>query len=396
MLSMKHCAGLGLALRHALARSRSSSAGVVLLALTVWLPALTGCSYFPSSGPTAAQIEDSVEAAKQSGLKIVEITPEVLKILAEVPPAAPESIPEPSTMPWSDLIGVGDTLSVIILESGPGLFSPASSGSSSATFSLLVNLQGDILVPYAGRIPVAGHTPLEAATQIEYALRGKAVQPQVVISITGNRSNTVFVAGDIKSPGRYPLSPKGERLMDILTLAGGPTQPIAEVTVHFGREERLSVFPLSKVTPYSAENVALAPGDQITLIGRPRSILVFGASGKVAELPFNAPTVNMAQAVARAAGPSDPQADPTGVYLFRFEDAKIARALDLPQQDNARVIYHLDLLDAVSYFDMTAFEMRDKDLIYIANARINAVQKFMGLVSTLFTPVLVGKTVAGD
>jgi polysaccharide export outer membrane protein len=106
--------------------------------------------------------------------------------------------------------------------------------------------------------------------------------------------------------------------------------------------------------------------------------------------------VNMAQAVARAAGPSDPQADPTGVYLFRFEDAKIARALDLPQQDNARVIYHLDLLDAVSYFDMTAFEMRDKDLIYIANARINAVQKFMGLVSTLFTPVLVGKTVAGD
>ncbi len=105
-------------------------------------------------------------------------------------------------------------------------------------------------------------------------------------------------------------------------------------------------------------------------------------------------TLNLAQAVARASGPTDAQADATAVYLFRFEDARIARSLGLPNREDFPVIYHLDLLQAGSYFDMGAIEMHDKDLVYVANARINVVQKFMGLVQTLFTPVLVGRSVA--
>jgi polysaccharide export outer membrane protein len=237
---------------------------------------------------------------------------------------------------------------------------------------------------------VAGHTPLEVSNQIEHALLGKANQPQVLVTVTANRSNTVVVAGDVKAPGRYPLSPRGETLLDIITLAGGPTQLPTDTMVHFAREQRLSQFPLSKVGPYTPENVQLAPDDRIVLVSDLHSFLAFGASGKVADIPFNARTLTLAQAVARAQGPIDAQADPTAVYLFRFENPQTAHALGLVPQENLRVIYHLDLLTAGSYFDMSTIDVRDKDLIYVANARINVVQKFMGLVQTLLTPVLLG------
>jgi polysaccharide export outer membrane protein len=365
----------------------SGFASLVVCSLT-----LAACSWFPASGPTAAQLADSVEDDAGRGLKILDVTPGVMKILVEDKPVPIESLPEPSMMPWSDLIGIGDSLSVIVLEAGPGLFpQPLTAGSSpGATFSLLVDNQGQVFFPYAGRIPVAGHTPIEVGTQIEHALIGKANQPQVLVTVTTNRSNTVVITGDVKAPGRYPLSPRGESLLDIITLAGGPTQLPTDTTVHFAREQRLSEFPLTKVVPYASENVALAPDDRIVLVSNPRSFLVFGATGRVADVPFGGRQVSLAQAVARASGPADVQADPTAVYLFRFENHKVARALGLPPQEYHPVIYHLDLNAAGSYFDMGLIDVHDKDLIYVANARINLIQKFMNLAQSLLTPLLLG------
>ncbi len=108
------------------------------------------------------------------------------------------------------------------------------------------------------------------------------------MTIATNRSNTVVITGDVKSPGRYPLNPRGDNLLDIITIAGGPTALISDTTVQFARDQRTSIFPLSKVGPYTAENVALAPEDHIVLVGNLRSFLVFGATGRVADVPFNA------------------------------------------------------------------------------------------------------------
>ncbi len=66
--------------------------------------------------------------------------------------------------PWSDLIGIGDTLTVTLFEAGPGLF-PQPTNTTGVNFTLLVNSQGQIFFPYAGLIPVAGHTPMEVASR---------------------------------------------------------------------------------------------------------------------------------------------------------------------------------------------------------------------------------------
>ena len=57
------------------------------------------------------------------------------------------------------------------------------------------------------------------------------------------------------------------------------------------------------------------------------------------------------------------------------------------------VLYHANLLDPTTYFSVQQFAMRDRDVLYIANARANKLQKIMGIVSGVFTPLSVGKQV---
>jgi polysaccharide export outer membrane protein len=50
------------------------------------------------------------------------------------------------------------------------------------------------------------------------------------------------------------------------------------------------------------------------------------------------------------------------------------------------VIYHLNLMNTDSYFALQKFEVRDGDLIYIANARSNLLQRFLALIGQAFGP----------
>ena len=46
------------------------------------------------------------------------------------------------------------------------------------------------------------------------------------------------------------------------------------------------------------------------------------------------------------------------------------------------------MLDPQSYFLAQRFPLLDKDVVYVSNARTNALQKFVGILSQLFSPAL--------
>jgi polysaccharide export outer membrane protein len=63
----------------------------------------------------------------------------------------------------------------------------------------------------------------------------------------------------------------------------------------------------------------------------------------------------------------------------------------LPSQGNlVPVIYRLNLRQANSFFLARAFEMKNKDILYVANAPSDPVQKFLGLVGTVTAPAISG------
>ena len=373
-------------------------------ALIALISALAGgCSVLPAAGPTARQVDAGAEVATPDGLfaryEIIDITPAVVEALRTRPLdslLASFGDHRPSLEP---VIGIGDMVAISVWEAGSGgLFSGPlvadrfSAGSKSALIpEQVVARDGAISVPYAGRIQVLGRRPQDVQGLIENELAGKAIQPQVLVSVTKPISQTVTVTGEAAAGARIPLTMRGDRLLDVVATAGGVRSPVNETFIRLSRGNLTATVPMTTVVSNPRENIYLRPGDVLTLVRDPQTFLAVGALGNATELPFSADGITLAQALAKARGLSDFQADPTGTYIFRFEPAAVVRKLNpaskLLGTPLVPVVYRVDMRDPNSLFLTQAFRMRNRDLVYVSNAPFTELQKVLSVFSTVAAPV---------
>ena len=362
-----------------------------LLAATGLALSGAACTFLPAAGPTSAQITAAASSANETGFTIVDVTPAVLAELGKVkPPSFIGRFPV-GGMSGPRVIGVGDALSISIWEAGDGgLFSPGSAGSIVVGGSrqtqlppTLVDRTGEITVPYAGRIRVAGRTPREVEQVVVEKLGDRAIQPQAVVNIHTNTANTVNVLGDVGG-GQVPLTQRDDRLLDVIALAGGAKSPAYDTLVRLTRGSVTGTVSLQRVISDPRENISIKPGDTIVLLRSPQTFTSFGASNNVAQVAFEAETISLAEAMARVGGPNDQRADAAAVFLFRFEDPLIAQALTpgVTGTGAGRVplVYRIDLRSAEGYFYAQTFPVRDKDTIYVANAAAYDIAKFLAFI----------------
>ena len=99
----------------------------------------------------------------------------------------------------------------------------------------------------------------------------------------------------------------------------------------------------------------------------------------------------MAESVAAAGGLLDVQADPGSVFLYRREPRELAERLgvDCSKMDGPTVpvVYSVSFSDPAGYFLATRFQMRNKDVLFVANAQSVEITKFTQFISALTTPV---------
>lgn len=89
--------------------------------------------------------------------------------------------------------------------------------------SFRVEPDGSIVYAVLGRLAVAGRTEREIAALIEKELaNGWLNKPQVAVQVEQFRSRTIFVAGEVRTPGKYPLQ-GDSTLLEVLALAGSIT-----------------------------------------------------------------------------------------------------------------------------------------------------------------------------
>ncbi|WP_244475748.1 polysaccharide biosynthesis/export family protein, partial [Methylobacterium sp. Leaf466] len=296
------------------------------------------------------------------------------------------------------VIGVGDYVAVSVWEAGSGgLFSGPlvadrfSAGSKSAMIpEQVVSRDGAISVPYAGRIQVAGRRTQDVQSLIESELAGKAIQPQVLVSVTRPISQSVTVTGEVAAGARVPLSGKGDRILDVVAGAGGVKAPVNETFVRLSRGNLTATVPMTTIVSNPRENIFLRPNDVLTLVRDPQTFLAVGALGNATEIPFSAEGITLAQALAKSRGLSDNLADPAGAFIFRFEPASAVRRLkpDSPllATNLVPVVYRINMRDPNSLFLTQAFRMRNRDLIYVSNAPFSEVQKVLSVFSTVASP----------
>jgi len=262
-----------------------------------------------------------------------------------------------------------------------------------------VTRDGAISVPFAGRITVAGRTPLQVQDEIQQRLSQKAIEPQAIVTVAKSVTNTATVSGEVVGGARVPLSVGGDRLLDLIAEAGGAKAPVYNTFVRLSRGGVTVTIPMVQLVSNPAENIYAWPGDVLTLVQLPQTFSVFGATTQNTEVPFGAEKLTLAQALAKSGGLQDLRADPRGVFLFRFEPPSVVNALNAPAlatgpDGTSPVVYRLNLRDAKNYFYAQRFPMEDKDVIYVANAPLTELQKFFTLVNTITGPVISGVVVS--
>lgn len=368
---------------------------VALLATTGSL-ALGACAT-PASGPSASQISKagSLGSDAMQRITIVDITDATVQRVSALQTRISFRERLGDVAPYNTLVGSGDTLDISVWEAPPAVLFGTSSvgalGSGMASRSpgipeQMVDSNGQITVPFVGRVTAMGRTPNQIAAEIEGRLRGLAHMPQVVVRRIENSTANVTVVGDVAMSKRMALTPKGERLLDALASAGGTKQPVGKLTVQVTRGATVASMPLEAVIRDPMQNIRLAPDDVVTLLFQPYSFTALGAVGENAEIPFEGTGMTLAQALGRIGGLQDQRSDPKGVFIFRMENAPAVEGgavLSSPQPDSASVpvVYRINLKDPAALFLAQRFEIRNRDIIYVANSPTADLQKFLGLLS---------------
>lgn len=354
-----------------------------------------GCSLFPADGPANMDIRlartEGVRAALPYAL--VKLTPEVVDVLArDVPRLAPAFGGRP---PAKEVrFGIGDVVSVSIFEAAAGgLFIPAEAGVRPGNFITIPNQQvdvrGNISIPYGGTIRARGRTQVELQQAIVDSLKNRAIEPQVVVSLVQPQSSLITVTGDVRTPGRLPANLGGERLLDVITRAGGPASLPHDEWVILERNGRVATAPFGALVHEPVNNVYVSPNDTVYLLRQPQTFLAFGAFGRSPgqQINFEAWRLSLAEAVAKSTGLNDNLADPAAVFLYRGETRQVAEQLGIDcsgfEGPLIPVIYNVNFRDPSMYFLATKFEMRTKDVLYVSNAFSVEATKFFNFVTTM-------------
>lgn len=352
--------------------------------------ALTGCAALPRSGPRTADIVGETEPL--DGL-VAALDADAVALTAAPPPAGfPAAFRDAAALDPTR-IGVGDLIDVTVWETeGGGIFS--AEGGATVIEGAAVEPSGRLYIPFIGPQRAAGATLTELRDRIRAALQPLSLSPQVDVRLNEPRSRLVALQGAVASPGVYPIERATTRLSAMLAAAGGVPVPPEAVEVAIARDGVIGRQILADVFDEPALNIALRPGDLVVLSPIRERFIAMGATGGQAEILFPTRPLDLLSAIAAARGLNDFDADPTGVFVFRWETPAVADALltgppppGAPAGPGRPIVYRLDLSAPQGFFVARSFGMRDGDALFVTNAPLTELRKFLQLFNSVITPV---------
>ena len=245
-------------------------------------------------------------------------------LLAQATSAQPGPAPVPQTARAGSeyVVGALDVLSITVF------------GEPDLSRRYNVDTDGTIDFPFIGRIKAGGLT----IRQLEHALikrlaGGFLVNPQISVEVAEYRSKNVFIVGEVRAPGQYPI--KGNMsLVEALALAGPTSSASSEVVVVHPDPSRTEGGPLlpdaagAKSTRVNikalqsgqlSQNVQLQDGDTI-FVPKAETFFVTGYVRSPGSYVYE-PGITVLQAVALAGGFAE-RGSTRGMKVLRTVDGK--------------------------------------------------------------------------
>ena len=370
------------------------------------LAAVGACDLLPSDGPNAngvlSQASRRVKADPAAVMRfaLVDIDAKIgaaaQQYYQPVFPAVPSVF---ETAGSFGRAGVGDTLRVSIWELGDsGVF--AGKEKRGADFTVQVDVDGSISLPYTGRLRVAGRRLAEIEAAIVASLAGQAVQPQATVSFADNVSSTISVQGEVMKSGPYPVTRPNLRVLDAIAMAGGAKMQPYETVVRLTRGSGTLVVSLQDVMDQPDRyNVTVAAGDALLLARDQKKFLALGSVVQPGQKIFTKSPLTLSDGLGLIIGLDSNRSDAMGLYLFRKEPLELTRKYGiepLPEdRETIPVVYRLNLKDPKSFFLMNTFPIEPNDIIYVSPAPLAEASRFFQILSGATGTVAIPRTLLG-
>jgi polysaccharide export outer membrane protein len=171
-------------------------------------------------------------------------------------PPAPVVVAPGVTMPAEYIIGADDVLNIIFWRD------------KELTAEVTVRPDGKVSLPLLNDVQASGLTPAQLKDRIVEESKKYVEDPNVTIVVKEIKSRKVFITGEVRKPGPYPLT-ASTTVLQLLSVSGG--------LADFAKPEKITIVRVENGKPVSfkfnykeviagkklAQNIELKPGDTI-------------------------------------------------------------------------------------------------------------------------------------
>lgn len=309
-------------------------------------------SYVPSdaNNPPEGVVIPITPALVQSQRQTLpkKVSPEVAKLFGT---------PAPYT------IGVSDIVGVIVYDhpellptSGQVISQQADPTGISSAPGFIVDSDGSIAFPYAGRVKIASLTEAQAGELIASRISRVIKEPQVTVRISSFRSRRAYVEGEVRTPGSIIFTDVPMTLPEAINRAGGilPTGDRSFVTVT--RNQHTTFIDLMQLQDLGVNpnQILLEPNDLVTVRNRDESkVYVMGEVSRPSGLIMHNGRLTLNEALGEAGGPNLNTANTSQIYVIRNTG------------QGTPGVYHLNAGSPAALALAEAFELKARDVVYI-------------------------------
>jgi polysaccharide export outer membrane protein len=301
-------------------------------------------------------------------VQLVPITPQV--IAAQKAANPPMEIPAAllDYQPQGYQIGPGDTLYITVWNH-PELTSPAGNQQQAAANGRVVQPDGSIFYPFAGKVQAAGKTIEQLRQELAHKLATYLKNPQVDVSVINYGSQRVSLEGAFTNTGPQPILGVPLTLGEAMgkAVVDDPNANLSDVTLtRDGQVYHIDVDALQHEG--LAKTIYLKGGDRIFVpYNSHQKVFVMGEVNRPLAVRFSSAHISLSEAIGAAGGLNQVTSEGK-IYVIRNTTQN---------GDYKATVYELDAKSVVAFALGSQFELEPGDAVFAATAPITRWNRFM-------------------
>lgn len=360
---------------------------------------MSGCAVVPgmfASYDRQPEVLQTEQEPANVDYTLLEVTPLLVRTLVEQADrdsvGMQGTLPEPKVSSYPYRLGPQDTLRIFVW-GHPDLTPVTSNVTSSSTATTpagrTIDANGNIFFPMVGNIRAAGLTVSEFRDRLASGLSRYIPNPQVEVDVAGFRSQRVFLAGEVKTPGAREITDQPMRVTDAIAQAGGATTNADLYDVKLTRGQASVRLNLDRLY-YDGDmslNVLLHAGDVLTVPDRlQRKIFMLGEVGnsvganQARSYVMRRGRMSLTEVLSDAGGVSPFSAAASEIYVLRADP----NASSPTEGARKPVVFKLSSREPQMLVLADQFPILPRDVIFVNPTGPTVIGRFIGQ----FFPIL--------